>query len=192
MLKHITLHWRRLCAASLLAAFSLSAAPKDPFKQLDDLWPTPDATRRASGAPGPEPYLAELAAFSRWLDRYGDVPVMYPHGLSLSRFMRDGVISIPEVVWEPLAAPNVMVEILIPIFQGAIWEYPYVEARPVIREYYERLGPDRLCWGSDMPNVERHCTYKQSLDYLRNHCDFIPPDDMAKICGGNVARLFGA
>ena len=53
MLKHITLHWRRLCAASLLAAFSLSAAPKDPFKQLDDLWPTPDATRRASGAPGP-------------------------------------------------------------------------------------------------------------------------------------------
>ena len=35
MLKHITLHWRRLCAASLLGAFSLSAAPKDPFKQLD-------------------------------------------------------------------------------------------------------------------------------------------------------------
>jgi predicted TIM-barrel fold metal-dependent hydrolase len=144
-----------------------------------------------SGAPGPEPYLAELAAFSRWLERYGDVPVMYPHGLSLYRFMRDGKISIPEVAWEPLTAPNVMVEILIPIFQGAIWEYPYVEARPVIREYYERLGPDKLGWGSDMPNVERHCTYKQSLDYLRLHCDFIPPNDMAKICGGNVARLFG-
>ena len=31
----------------------MSAAPKDPFKQLDDLWPTPDAARRASGAPGP-------------------------------------------------------------------------------------------------------------------------------------------
>ncbi len=145
-----------------------------------------------TGAPGPDPYLAELAAFSRWLDRYGDVPVMYPHGLSLYRFMRDGEISIPEAAWEPLAAQNVMVEILIPIFQGAIWEYPYVEARPVIREYYERLGPDRLGWGSDMPNVERHCTYKQSLDYLRLHCDFIPPGDMAKICGGNVARLFGS
>jgi hypothetical protein len=36
-----------------IAAISLSAAPKDPFKQLDDLWPTPDAARRASGAPGP-------------------------------------------------------------------------------------------------------------------------------------------
>ncbi|MDG1833745.1 MAG: M1 family metallopeptidase [Verrucomicrobiota bacterium] len=36
-----------------MATLSLSAAPKDPFKQLDDLWPTPDAARRASGAPGP-------------------------------------------------------------------------------------------------------------------------------------------
>ena len=53
MLNSLSLFWRRLCAASLLAALSLSAAPKDPFKQLDDLWPTPDAARRASGAPGP-------------------------------------------------------------------------------------------------------------------------------------------
>ncbi|MCI0440492.1 MAG: amidohydrolase, partial [Chloroflexi bacterium] len=47
-----------------------------------------------------------------------------------------------------------------------------------------------LAWGSDLPNVERHCTYKQSLDYLRQHCDFIAPSDMDKICGDNVARLF--
>jgi hypothetical protein len=53
MQKQISLHWRRLCAASLLAAFSLTAAPKDPFKQLDGVWPTPDDARRASGAPGP-------------------------------------------------------------------------------------------------------------------------------------------
>ena len=39
----------------LLALFTLSvnAAPRDPFKQLDDVWPTPDEMRRASGAPGP-------------------------------------------------------------------------------------------------------------------------------------------
>jgi predicted TIM-barrel fold metal-dependent hydrolase len=143
-------------------------------------------------APGQEPYLAELAAFDRWLDRYPEVPVLCPHGLPLARFMDENRrVSIPPEVWKPLGAPNVIVEILIPIFQGAIWEYPYVEAQPIIREYYERLGPDKLAWGSDMPNVERHCTYKQSLDYLRLHCDFIPQDHMARICGGNVARLFG-
>ncbi len=55
------------------------------------------------------------------------------------------------------------------------------------------VGPEipRYAWASDMPNVERHCTYKQSLDYLRLYCDFIPPGDMAKICGDNLARLFG-
>ena len=143
-----------------------------------------------AAGPGPEPYLAQLAAFGRWLERYPDIPVMYPHGLSLYRFMRDGEVSIPEEAWRALEAPNLVVEILIPIFQGAIWEYPYVEAQPIIREYYERLGADKMAWGSDMPNVERHCTYRQSLDYLRLHCDFIPPGDMAKICGGNVARLF--
>ena len=144
-----------------------------------------------AAGPGPEPYMEQLASLERWLDRYTDIPVVYPHGLSLYRFMRDGEIAIPEAAWRALTAPNLVAEILIPIFQGAIWEYPYVEAQPIIREYYERLGPDRLAWASDMPNVERHCTYRQSLDYLRLHCDFIPPDDMAKICGGNIARLFG-
>ena len=144
----------------------------------------------SAAAPGRDAYMAELAAFGRWLKRYPEVPSVVTHGLLLAKFMEDGQVSIPEEAWKPFEAPNVLSEILIPIFQGAIWEYPYVEARPIIREYYERLGPDRLVWGSDMPNLERHCTYKQSLDYLRMHCDFIPADDMAKICGDNLVRLF--
>ncbi|HNT88270.1 MAG TPA: tyrosine-type recombinase/integrase, partial [Candidatus Hydrogenedentes bacterium] len=36
-----------------------------------------------------------------------------------------------------------------------------------------QLGADRLVWGSDMPNVERFCTYKQSLDYVRRYCPFL-------------------
>jgi predicted TIM-barrel fold metal-dependent hydrolase len=143
-----------------------------------------------SVAPGRGPYMEELAAFGRWVQRYPEIPVMFTHGLPLARFIENGWFSIPEEAWEPLMAPNVVIEILIPIFQGAIWEYPYTEARPIIREYYERFGPDRLAWGSDMPNVERHCTYKQSLDYLRLHCDFIPSGDMGNICGANVARMF--
>lgn len=144
------------------------------------------------GISGSYPYMEELRAFGRWLERYGDIPVMFTHGLPLFRFM-DGsdAISIPDEAWALIDSPNVMIEILIPIFQGFIWDYPFVEALPVVREYYERFGADRLAWASDMPNVERHCTYKQSLDYLRLHCDFIPQADMAKILGGNVARLFG-
>ena len=59
-----------------------------------------------------------------------------------------------------------------------------------MRRLYDRLGPRRLVWGSDLPNVERHCTYAQSLTYLTRHCPFIPPADLALIVGGNIARLF--
>ena len=45
-------------------------------------------------------------------------------------------------------------------------------------------------WGSDMPNVERSCTYRQSLDYLRRYCDFPPASDMDRILGDNAVRLY--
>jgi hypothetical protein len=61
----------------------------------------------------------------------------------------------------------------------------------VITGLYRRLGRGRLVWGADMPNVERHCTYRQSLDYLREYCDFIPSSDMDRILGGNLRQLFG-
>jgi predicted TIM-barrel fold metal-dependent hydrolase len=82
------------------------------------------------------------------------------------------------------------VELLIPLLYGAKWEYPYVEAQPMIRQLYERLGPTKLIWGSDMPNLERSCTYRQSLDYLRTHCTFISQTDMDMVLGTNADRLF--
>lgn len=139
---------------------------------------------------GNEGYFAGHAAFGRWLKRRPDIPSVYTHGLPLYRFMdSSGSIVISEDVWEPLEAPNVLTEVLMPILQGHLWEYPFEEGQAIIRQYYERLGPDHLIWGSDLPNVERFCTYKQSLDYLRLHCDFISKADMDKICGGNTARL---
>ena len=144
------------------------------------------------GAPGRDLYLAELAAFDRWVRRYSEIPVVLTHGLMIGRFIEDGKVVVPEEAWKALVHPNVYVELVIPIMMGATWEYPFIEAQPIIRQYYERLGPDRLVWGSDMPNVERHCTYRQSLDHIRRHCDFIPAGDMDKILGGNVAKVMQA
>ncbi|MCI0437876.1 MAG: amidohydrolase, partial [Chloroflexi bacterium] len=89
----------------------------------------------SSVTPGKEPYMEQLRAFGRWLERYPDIPVLYTHGLPLFRFLDHGEISIPDEAWSILDAPNVTVEILIPIFQGAIWEYPFVEAQPIIEKY---------------------------------------------------------
>ena len=141
------------------------------------------------GIPGQQAYMEELMAFGRWKTRYPDIPVMLTHGIPLARFMKNGKVTIPEEVWKVLNSPNMLIEILIPIFQGAMWDYPYSEAQPIIQEYYNRFGAERLAWGSDMPNVERHCTYKQSLNYLRRYSDFISSSEMDKICGSNVGQL---
>ena len=37
-----------------LSSLPASAQPRDHFRQLDDVWPTPDSIRRPSGAPGPD------------------------------------------------------------------------------------------------------------------------------------------
>ncbi|MBA3506372.1 MAG: amidohydrolase family protein [Betaproteobacteria bacterium] len=81
-------------------------------------------------------------------------------------------------------------EIMFPIAWGGVWDYPYKEAHPLIRDLRDRLGAEKLLWGSDMPNLERFCTYRQSLHYVQRYCDFLSPSDMDRILGGNAARLY--
>ena len=69
------------------------------------------------------------------------------------------------------------------------WEYPYADCMPIVRALYEHFGPERLHWGSDYPVLRRAATYRQALDVVRTHCDFIPEDEQARILGGSLYDL---
>ncbi len=69
------------------------------------------------------------------------------------------------------------------------FEYPYPHCRHLAQGLYEHYGPQRLCWGSDYPVVRTAMTYRQSLEAVRRHCDFIKPDEMALVLGGNLEQL---
>ncbi|MBN19405.1 MAG: hypothetical protein CL758_08040 [Chloroflexi bacterium] len=140
--------------------------------------------------PNKDVYLNELKAFKNWLKKYDDIPVVFTHGLNLSVFANGEKFEIPEIAWNALDSENLISEILFPIAFGQSWDYPFKESYSIIKEYYQRLGSDRLAWGSDMPNVERYCTYKQSIDYIRNYCNFLSNEDKNKIFGDNIYRLF--
>jgi predicted TIM-barrel fold metal-dependent hydrolase len=85
-----------------------------------------------------------------------------------------------------------MVEILYPIHWARTHEYPFAELRPAVETLYRRAGGERLVWGSDMPNVERNCTYRQSLEYLRQVASgWLPGADLDRILGLYVLRLLG-
>ena len=179
----------------LIGKFGRTTLADDP--SFDPFWQTvrsleiPVFWNITSQEPTLDAWLEHQRSFGRWLTRYPDVKCLYTHGLPLYRFVdASGDISIPEEAWAPLDADNVFTEILIPILMGGVWEYPYAESQSFIRAYYERLGSDRLVWGSDLPNVERHCTYEQSLRYLSSHCDFITPAHMKRITSENTRALF--
>jgi len=41
-----------------------------------------------------------------------------------------------------------------------------------------------------MPNVERFCTFRQSLDYVRRYCTFFTPAEMDLVLGDNLDRMY--
>ena len=69
------------------------------------------------------------------------------------------------------------------------WEYPYPDCAPIVRALYEHFGPERLHWGSDYPVLRRAATYRQAIEAVRTHCDFIPAVDRARILGDSLHAL---
>ncbi len=104
-------------------------------------------------------------------------------------------MKIPSELWDIWKQPNVHLELLFPMQVshptpgGSVWDYPYIEVHSIIKQLYAKLGPEKLLWGSDMPNMERNCTYKQGRQYLEKYCPFISETDKQLLFYGNVARL---
>ena len=136
-------------------------------------------------------YLEQHGILQRWTERYPEVPVVITHGLSWRSCLEGDRIIFPEAVWDVFKAPQCHLQLLFPIQLGGLWEYPWREAEPTVRECVERVGADRLIWGTDMPMVARFCTYRQTLDQYRLHCDFLSDSERQAVIGGTAARLIG-
>ena len=64
-----------------------------------------------------------------------------------------------------------------------------IEIRPTVEKIVEKIGVERLLWGTDIPMVMRFYTYKQNLNHMRICSDFLPDDQVDLIVGGNMARI---
>ena len=131
------------------------------------------------GAVGaPSAYIEELRSLRTWMDRFAE---------------RDR-INVPDEVYEaaPADQPRFHIQILFAVFLQSRWDYPMPQMRPVLEKMVERFGADRILWGTDIPIVLLHWTYRQSLDYVRRYCPFLDEGEMTAILGGNMARIMGA
>ncbi|HEY7034979.1 MAG TPA: amidohydrolase family protein [Thermomicrobiales bacterium] len=125
--------------------------------------------------------------FVGWLAAYAEVPVVLVGGLPWEFAGRE---KLPDFVRRALHEHPILIEIVYPIQKGGSFRYPFAECREAARFLYEEYGPERIVWGSDAPNVERYCSYRQSHEYLDTY-EFLTDEDRRLILGGNLARLFG-
>ena len=145
----------------------------------------------ASLAEKRQAYLDELRVLLRWMERYPDAVCSITHGLPWRLFLEGDRIVLPEAVWEPFRNPKCHLEVCFPVRIGDLFDFPYPEVWPALEAMAERIGADRLMWGTDMPFQNRFCTYRQSRGWIEKYCDFLTPEDRAMIMGGTIARVLG-
>jgi predicted TIM-barrel fold metal-dependent hydrolase len=161
--------WDRVAAAKLPVFIELSSTP---------------AYDRAS-------YIANLVALDRVMTRLPRTRFLLVMGPPVAHFGMGGRWEFPDEALATYKRENLLMEVMFPISWGGRWDYPYPEAQELIRAMRDVFGAEKLVWGSDMPNVERFCTYRQSLDYVRNHCSFLTPREKELVLGRNAAELIG-
>jgi len=136
-------------------------------------------------------YVTNLRALDALLLRYRDHPFVLVMGPPVGYFAGSGAWEFPPDVLAVYCRENLLIEVMFPITWGGRWDYPYPEAQALVRGMRDVFGATKLVWGSDMPNVERFCTYRQCVDYVRRHCTFLSASEKDAILGVNIARLMG-
>lgn len=69
------------------------------------------------------------------------------------------------------------------------WEFPYPHGREVFRVITQAFGPERLYWGSDFPASRNDLTYRQALELVKSHADFLDASGLSAVLGDNLAAL---
>lgn len=164
--------------------------------RMDAFWSRVDAARlpvffEATAIPDytQASYLRSMARLHGLMQRYKNIRWVLVMGPPVGFFGVSGRWQFPDEAMNVYRHENVLIEVMFPITWGAKWEYPYPEAQVLIEDMQKKFGAAKLVWGSDMPNVERFCTYLQSVDYVRRHCKFLKGSEKDAILGGNIDKL---
>ena len=136
-------------------------------------------------------YEDELGHLEAVVERFPKIHHVLVHGLPTSLYADDrGKLTFPSIVKRLMTEAPVTAELLYPIAVGGKMEYPYTRVHTHIRQILDAFGAARFMWGSDGPNVERYCTYAQSLTYFINHFGDLPAADMCAILHDTAAKVY--
>ncbi|MDP6495872.1 MAG: amidohydrolase family protein, partial [Dehalococcoidia bacterium] len=142
-------------------------------------------------------YLDEIRRIGNLLEKFPTLTVIDAHIGANVRHPKDPeYVDNPREFFELFKTGRFLLEVgyVLSYENWAVWgkefEYPYTRHEQIIKTIYENFGAGVLVWGSDMPWVQRTCTYRQNLDLVRLHTDFMTEGDRKLVMGDNLARLF--
>ncbi len=69
-------------------------------------------------------------------------------------------------------------------------EYPWSCMQDALKVTKQCGAIDRTMWGSDAPTVLVACTYKQHIDCVVNHCDFLTDDELENLMGKTADKVW--
>jgi predicted TIM-barrel fold metal-dependent hydrolase len=138
-------------------------------------------------------YEDELKHLEVIIGKFPKIHHVLVHGLPTSLYTDDsGKLTFPSIIRSLMTDAPVTAELLYPIAVGGKLKYPYSKVHTHIQQLIDTFGPRRFMWGSDSPNVERYCTYAQSLSYFNDHFGHLPAADLRAILRDNALSVYPA
>jgi L-fuconolactonase len=147
-----------------------------------------------------EPLLAEAGKIGLRVQLYG--PYQSAEMLAAAQRHPDTIFLIDHTAldhhdaepfkdWKNLLAlavrPNVYVKVS--YFPEASKQgFPFANALPHFKELFERVGPDRLIWGSNYPPSAAASTYADNVAFVKTETPFLSESDKQKIFGETLLR----
>jgi len=142
-------------------------------------------------------YLESIDRLEKVLKKFPNLNIIIGHlGGNIRPPHDPNYTDTPKDLMKILKLPNVYFEVgyVLAYENWDVWkenyEYPYPLHTKVIKRIYDEVGAERLLWGSDIPNIFRTCSYRQCLDLVRLHFDFLREEEKNLVLGGNAAKLF--
>jgi predicted TIM-barrel fold metal-dependent hydrolase len=71
-------------------------------------------------------------------------------------------------------------------------DYPYPSVTRYVRMAVERVGVDKILWGTDQPGPLPHVSYPQLVKLARLHMAFLSSYEQAKVLGVNATTVYNA
>jgi predicted TIM-barrel fold metal-dependent hydrolase len=70
-------------------------------------------------------------------------------------------------------------------------EYPYPSAARYLHQAIERIGANRVMWGTDQPGTLLHLTYLQYVTLAKKHLTFLGTHEQALVLGETALQVYG-